>query len=347
MIGPFQRPVDHPVLIPQPQLTFFCPMHGRTVPWAANHTFNPAAVVYQDQIHLLFRAEDGVGDTIGTYTSRVGHAVSTDGLTFDLHPTPVLYPAVDEQQGYEWVGGCEDPRVVQRPDGLFALYYTMWNRGNPVGTPVLARLGVATSWDLQTWTKHGPIFAQSPMLHQWHKAASVVQEVQDGQLVAAQINGHYWMYWGENAVHLATSPDLVQWTPVLDETGEPLTVIAPRPGKFDSLLTEVGPPAVVTAEGIVLIYNGKNGETAEVMDPMLGPGAYAPGQLLLDKSNPAKVLQRPDAPFLQPELPFERTGQYQQGTVFTEALVLYKGSWYLYYGTADTYVGVATAPYQG
>lgn len=347
MIGPFQRPVDHPVLIPQPQLTFFCPMHGRTVSWAANHTFNPAAVVYQDQIHLLFRAEDGVGDTIGTYTSRVGHAVSTDGLTFDLHPTPVLYPALDEQQGYEWVGGCEDPRVVQRPDGLFALYYTMWNRGNPVGTPVLARLGVATSWDLQTWTKHGPIFAQSPVLHQWHKAASVVQEVKDGRLVAAQINGTYWMYWGENAVHLATSPDLVQWTPVLDEMGAPLTVIAPRPGKFDSLLTEVGPPAVVTAEGIILIYNGKNGETAAVMDPTLGPGAYAPGQLLLDKTNPAKVLQRPDAPFLQPELPFERTGQYQQGTVFTEALVLYKERWYLYYGTADTYVGVATAPYQG
>lgn len=350
MIGPFQRPVAQPVIMPDTSLVFFCPMHGDLRYWAANHTFNPAAIVFQDQIHLLFRAEDGVGDTIGAYTSRIGRATSTDGITFVLQPTPILYPDIDSYTGYEWYGGCEDPRVVQRPDGLFALYYTMWNRGNPVGTPVLARIGVATSWDLETWTKQGPIFAQAPvgdMLHQWHKAASVVQEVKDGRLVAAQINDRYWMYWGEHAVFLATSPDLLHWTPVLDSTGNLLQVITPRPGKFDSLLTEVGPPAVLTDEGIVLIYNGKNGETAGVMDPKLAPGTYAPGQLLLDKADPAKVLERMDAPFLKPELPFERTGQYQQGTVFTEGLVLYKGVWYLYYGTADTYVGVAIAPYLG
>ncbi len=350
MIGPFQRPVTHPVLTPDSQLTFACPMRQQTIAWAGNHTFNPAAVVFQDKIHLLFRAEDGAGDTIGTYTSRIGNAISEDGITFAVQPTPVLYPADDANKGYEWAGGCEDPRVVQRPDGLFAIYYTMWNRENPVGTPVLARIGVATSWDLQTWTKHGPIFAVAPvgnMHHRWHKAASVVQRVVDGQLVAVQINGHYWMYWGEHAVYLATSPDLIHWTPVVDATGEPLTIIAPRPGKFDSLLTEVGPPAVLTEEGIELIYNGKNGETAGVMDPTLDPSAYAPGQLLLDPHDPARVLQRADTPFLKPELAFEKTGQYQQGTVFTEALVLYHGTWYLYYGTADTYVGVATAPYAG
>ena len=173
----------------------------------------------------------------------------------------------------------------------------------------------------------------------------MVQEIKDGQLVATQINGHYWMYWGEDAIYLATSPDLIHWTPLLDEAGDLLTVIAPRPGKFDSLLTEVGPPAVLTDAGIVLIYNGKNGDSADMMDPDLAPGAYTPGQLLLDKTDPAQVLTRPDTPFLQPELPFEKTGQYQQGTVFTEGLVLYKGVWYLYYGTADTYVGVATAEY--
>lgn len=350
MIGPFQRPVTHPILTPDPDLHFACPMRGRTVNWAANHTFNPAAIVFQGKVHLLFRAEDGVGDAIGTYTSRIGQAISDDGLTFTMQPAPVLYPAVDGQEGYEWGGGCEDPRVVQRPDGLFVLYYTMWNRGNPVGTPVLARIGVATSWDLQQWTKHGPIFAEAPvgnMLHQWHKAASVVQEIKAGQLVAAPINGHYWMYWGEHAVYLATSPDLIHWTPLLDADGALYQVIAPRPGHFDSILTEVGPPAVVTDEGIVLIYNGKNGATPGEMDPTLGAGAYAPGQLLLDRRDPTRVLQRPATPFLRPELPFERTGQYQQGTVFTEGLVLYKGSWYLYYGTADTYVGVATAPFVG
>ena len=293
MLGPFQRPVTEPVITPDARLVFDCPMQQRLVQWAANHTFNPAAIVFQDQIHLLFRAEDGVGDTIGAYTSRIGHATSNDGITFVLQPTPVLYPDDDPYKGYEWYGGCEDPRVVRRPDGLFVLYYTMWNHNNPVGTPVLARIGVATSWDLQKWTKHGPIFAATSvgnMLDRWHKAASVVQEVKEGQLVAAQIKGRYWMYWGEDAVYLATSPDLIDWTPVLDAAGNLLTVIAPRPGKFDSLLTEVGPPAVLTDAGIVLIYNGKNGEQEGVRDPTLDPGAYAPGQMLLDKANPGEVV---------------------------------------------------------
>lgn len=345
-LGPFTRPVQTPVLAPDATLSFDCPMHGRNVAWAANHTFNPAAIVHQDRINLLFRAEDGVGDTIGTYTSRIGLAVSTDGLNFTIMPEPVFYPADDAFKGYEWYGGCEDGRVVRRADGLFTLYYTMWNRGNPAGIEVLARIGVATSPDLQHWTKHGPIFAQAgTVLNRWHKAASVVQQVVDGALVAAKINGHYWMYWGEEAVHVATSPDLIAWTPLLADDGTPLTLIVPRLGKFDSLLTEVGPPAVLTSQGIVLIYNGKNGETAPDMDPTLGPGAYAPGQLLLAATDPTQVLARADTPFLRPELPFEQTGQYRQGTVFTEGLVLYKEQWYLYYGTADTYVGVATAPY--
>lgn len=56
-------------------------------------------VVFQDQIHLLFRAEDGVGDWIGAYTSRIGHATSTDGITFAGQLTSVLYPADDEYKG--------------------------------------------------------------------------------------------------------------------------------------------------------------------------------------------------------------------------------------------------------
>ena len=35
------------------------------------------------------------------------------------------------------------------------------------------------------------------------------------------------------------------------------------------------------------------------------------------------------------------TGQYQAGTTFAEALVFFKGKWFLYYGTADSFVGLA------
>ena len=343
-IGPFTRPVDQPVIKPTMDLVFDCPMKKQPTRWAENHTFNPAAIVHQGKIHMLFRAEDGDGDEIGHYTSRVGHAVSTNGVSFDLCAEPLLYPADDDWVGQEWYGGCEDPRVVEGEDGTFALYYTMFNKGNPKGSPVNAILGVATSRDLATWQKHGPVFAGRDELTTWHKAAGVVQEIHEGRLVAAKIHGKYWMYWGENAVRLATSTDLVNWTPVLDGDGEAAKLLTPRSGYFDSLLTEVGPPPVLMDDGIVLIYNGKNG--TENGDPALGPGAYAAGQVLFDQNDPTKVLDRLDKPFLKPELDFEKTGQYSQGTVFSEGLVLFRNKWYLYYGTADTYVGVATAPFE-
>jgi predicted GH43/DUF377 family glycosyl hydrolase len=96
---------------------FDCPLRGAPVRWAENHLFNPAAIVAGDRIHLLFRAEDGRGDVVGGYTSRIGLASSADGLDFEVEPAPVLFPANDGQVGAEWFGGCEDPRIVEGPAG--------------------------------------------------------------------------------------------------------------------------------------------------------------------------------------------------------------------------------------
>lgn len=39
--------------------------------------------------------------------------------------------------------------------------------------------------------------------------------------------------------------------------------------------------------------------------------------------------------------PFEKSGQYVNGTVFMEGLVFFKKKWFLYYGCADSRVSVA------
>ena len=343
-IGPFSRPVDRPIIMPTSEFVFNCPMKKQTVRWAENHTFNPAAIARGNTIHMLFRAEDGVGDRIREYTSRIGHALSTDGISFALQPEPVIYPSDDAWVGEEWRGGCEDPRVIETENGDYVIYYTMWNLNNPKGCPPKAIIGVATSTDLVVWQKHGPAFEDARVSQTYHKAAGVVQRIHEGRLVAAKIQDKYWMYWGEDAVRLASSTDLVNWTPVLDEGGEVAKLITPRSGYFDSEFTEVGPPPILTDNGIVLVYNGKNSDKGG--DSAIGPGAYAAGQLLFDPEHPATLLDRLDKPFLEPELDFEKTGQYPQGTVFVEGLVLFKSKWYLYYGTADTYVGVATAPFK-
>ena len=333
----FQRPEGvNPVISPDSTTLFYCPMRKDSVAWEASDTFNPAATIYDGKVVVLYRAEDNSAVGIGTRTSRLGYATSEDGLHFNRMTTPVFYPGEDNQKELECPGGCEDPRVVMTEDGMYVMLYTQWNRKQ-------ARLAVATSRDLQTWEKYGLAFAKAydgRFLDEFSKSASVVTKLKDGKQVVAQIGGKYYMYWGEKFVNVATSVDLVNWEPMLDEKGEFLKVITPRQGKFDSELTECGPPAVVTDKGILLLYNGKNKAGAEG-DTLYTANSYGAGQALFEVQDPTKLIDRLDTPFYIPESDFEKSGQYPAGTVFIEGLVFHQNKWFLYYGCADSRVGVA------
>ena len=342
-IGPFVRPAEgNPVITPRPASIFLSPLDGNRVHWEALHTFNPAAIVRNGKIYVLYRAEDDSGAMeIGGHTSRLGLAVSTDGIHFKRHPAPVFYPAEDDQKAREWPGGVEDPRLVESDDGTYVLTYTQWNR-------ITYSVGIATSKDLLHWKKWGPAFAQAlggKYADLKYKSAGIVTRLQGGRLIAAKINGRYWMYWGEGAIHLATSPDLIHWTPLEDAAGELLVALGKRPGRFDSGFPEVGPPPVLTSDGIVVMNNGKN-DPADG-DPGLGPNAYAAGQALFQADDPSTLIARAETPFLKPELPFEKTGQYAAGTTFAEGLVYFKKKWFLYYGGADSMVAVVIAKGDG
>lgn len=332
----FKKPAFNPIMQADSSYTFFCPVKRELVQWQKADVFNPAAIVRNGKVYILFRAEDIPGTAIGMRTSRIGLAVSDDGLHFTKMKDPVLYPDSSQFLQYDYPGGCEDPRIVEKEDGTYVLLYTSWNRD-------VARLSVATSADLVHWTKQGPAFLKAyegKFLNTWSKSGSVVTKKIKNRIVAAKVKGKYWMYWGENPMYLAWSEDAINWTPVTDTKGELLTVMAPRNKKFDSHLTEPGPPALITDKGILLIYNGKNIEN-EQSDPALPKGTYCGGQALFDLNDPSRLISRCDNYFIKPDLPHEIKGQYQAGTTFTEGLVYFKGKWFLYYGTADSMVGVA------
>src|ERR1700744_3583136 len=323
-LGPFSRP-EHarPVLSPDTNLVFDCPMYQRPIQWAALHTFNPAAIVRDGKVCVLFRSEDASGTmNIGGHTSRIGLAESTDGLQFVSQPRPGVYPAVDDQKTNEWTGGCEDPRIVETEDGKYVMTYTEYRRDSDHR---LARLAVATSPDLVHLIKYGPVFEKlgGDFANHYCKSGAILTRLVNGKLVAVKHQGKYWMYWGEGEIRLASSDDLINWVP------GPV-VLKTRANKFDSALVEAGPPAILTEHGIVLIYNGKNG--SKNGDARLTAGAYAGGQALFDSANPRQLLDRTENPFYQPEADFERTGQYGAGTTFLEGLVAFKGQWLLYYG---------------
>jgi predicted GH43/DUF377 family glycosyl hydrolase len=326
-LGPFTRPAGvNPIIRPDTSTRFYDPITKTMIGWESNDTFNPAAVVKDGKICVLYRAEDRSGKGIGQRTSRIGLATSDDGIHITHRSkVPVLYPDTDAQQEFEWKGGCEDPRVAMTSDGTYLILYTEWNNKVP-------RLGAALSKDLIHWKKHGPVF-QGKFRDMATKSASVVTEVQKGKLVIAKVKGKYWMYWGEDHVYVATSDNLTDWAPLTTRDGELKVLMSPRKGYFDSQLTECGPPAVKTDKGIVLLYNGKDQISA----------TYCAGQVLFDNNDPEKILARLDKPFLVPQDAFEKSGQYPAGTVFIEGLVLFRNKWLLYYGCADSRVAVVIA----
>jgi beta-1,2-mannosidase len=335
-LGKFVKPAINPVLQADSSFLFNCPVKKQVVQWQKADVFNPAAIVRNSKVYLLFRAEDVPGVGIGMRTSRIGIAVSEDGLHFKKDPTPVLYPDSSEFIKYDYPGGCEDPRIVETANGNYVLLYTSWNRE-------VARLSVATSNNLYKWKKQGPAFLKAykgKFLNTWSKSGSIVTQLKNGKFIAAKINGKYWMYWGEGPVYLATSIDLSNWVPLTDANENLVPILPARKKMFDSQIVEPGPPAILTKKGIILLYNGKNAENEDA-DPLLPKGTYCGGQALFDADHPEKLLDRCSNYFIKPDLPHELLGQYKSGTTFIEGFIYFKHTYFLYYGTADSMVGVA------
>ncbi|MDK2854593.1 MAG: hypothetical protein PWQ92_1487 [Thermococcaceae archaeon] len=174
----------------------------------SRNTYNPAVIKEKDRIVMLYRAESKEDQLTG----RIGLAISYDGINFFRHPEPVIEPE------YKWESvGVEDPRIV-KVGKTYYMTYTGYDGKT-------ARLCLATSKNMLTWKKHGPIFEGFE-----HKKNGIKGWTKSGAILP-------WEYMKE-------------------------PVLSPRERYFDNVLVEPGPPLFETSYGITLIYNsaGRCGE---------------------------------------------------------------------------------------
>jgi len=315
----------NPLMEPNSRADFYCPIRRRTVDWESRSVFNPTAILKDGRVWMLYRAQDKNG------TSRIGVADSRDGLDFRKNPIPVLRPDNDPMKDLEWEGGCEDPRIVQREDGLYVMTYTAYDGKT-------ARLCLATSRDLFTWEKLGTVLTDRKYRDLWSKSGAIVCERRGNNIVAKKVRGKYWMYWGDTDLFMAESDNLTTWRPVEDRKGRLIRAMMPRPGLFDSRLVEPGPFALLRKEGIVLLYNSAN--SASNGDKTLAADAYSVGQVLFSAKKPWEVLARSDRYLLTAERDYEREGEVAN-VCFLEGMVWHKGRWLMYYGAGDKKIAVA------
>jgi beta-1,4-mannooligosaccharide/beta-1,4-mannosyl-N-acetylglucosamine phosphorylase len=126
------------------------------------------------------------------------------------------------------------------------------------------------------------------------------------------------------------SPDFLQW-------GDPALLMEAREGSgWDSHKIGLGPPPIETPHGWLVLYHGTH-LTAS------GP-IYRIGVALLDLEDPTIVLRRSDQSVFGPREPYECDGDVGR-VVFPSGWIVdeLRDEVRLYYGAADTRIGLATA----
>jgi predicted GH43/DUF377 family glycosyl hydrolase len=266
--------------------------------------FNPAAAVVDGQTLLLLRIEDRKG------FSSFAVATSPNGLTdWKIDTTRGLLPKLD---GAEESGGIEDPRITKIGDDYFVAY-TGYSADGPL-------VCLAKTRDFSTWERLG---------------AALRPDDKDAALFGVKF-GDRWAMLHRPAtakgshIWVSFSPDLKHW-------GDARLVLTARKGGWwDNNKIGLGPPPLLTKDGWLLCYHGVRVTAAGAI--------YRAGLALLDRDDPAKVLARGDEWVLGPEEPYERQGDVGQ-VVFPCGWILRDDgdTLHLYYGAADTVVGVAEA----
>lgn len=205
--------------------------------------------------------------------------------------------------------GPEDPRIVEI-DGTYHMMYTGFGGRFPGDY----RISYATSSNLITWQRHGIVLDEA------NKDASLFPE---------KIGGKYMLLHRRPPdIWMAFSEDLKNW----DEHRILMKAI-PDSDWENEKIGIAGPP-IKTESGWLLIYHGVSKSHT-----------YSLGIAELDLENPSQVISRQSEPILEPELDWEING-HVPNVVFSCGQVIKDGELYVYYGAADTVIGVANIPLQ-
>lgn len=317
------RSKENPVLSPREHLL-----------WEQMGVFNPAAILLNGDIHLLYRAVGGDG------ISRIGYATSKDGLNFSPGETfpifsfkkpkflgqdvqkydPVMYPSGGSY------GGCEDPRITIL-DGVVYMIFNAFDGWDFI------RIGLSMIDEKDFLNKRWSAWSKPILL-------SPPGEIQKNwMLFPEKIDGKF-------AILHSISPDIeIEYRDSVSSIGvnEPFIEstkgarFGGRENEWDNRIRSAGPPPVKTDKGWLVLYHA-NQDTE--------PHKYKLGAKLLDLNNPKKVIAQSILPMLEPDEWYENDSKpgivYACGALIKE----HDGeeNLFVYYGGGDKYVCAAHAP---
>jgi len=295
--------------------------------------FNPSVVKVGDKFVMLYRTHARFGKTT-PYTFRpgnlsrdqisyIGYAESKDGINFERRDKPFISPDKDFDKY-----GCEDPRITQFGDTFYITYTAIDAPLGDKNSKPNVGIALATTKDFVSVEKHGIIGPPKSS-----KASALFSE---------PVNG------GKIGLALTISPDstnshvAVRYYNSIDEfvnnSGEGWEKFLKKSEETALLKSrwwlrrgpELGAPPIKTDKGWLFIYS------AESMSD-----SWTITAALTDLEKPHKLIARIPAYILQPARKYEMEGLVPNVT-FPEGAVIVGDELYVYYGAADTSVGLAT-----
>jgi predicted GH43/DUF377 family glycosyl hydrolase len=242
-----------------------------------------------------------------TYLTSISHlrlARSNDGINFEIDDVPTISPA----NNYETFG-IEDPRITL----IDGIYYISYVAASPLGVTTC----LISTKDFISFERHGVIFCP---------------ENKDVVLFPGKVDGKFYALhrpvsplFNKQEIWIAESPDLRCW-------GNHRRLMGPQPGLWDETKIGAGAAPFKTDFGWLEIYHGVNRNNR-----------YCLGAVLLDSTEPWKIIARANKPILEPQAGYECEGFFGN-VVFSCGLLCEDDIVKIYYGAADTVICYAELP---
>jgi beta-1,4-mannooligosaccharide/beta-1,4-mannosyl-N-acetylglucosamine phosphorylase len=279
--------------------------------------FNPGAIKYGDKYLLMLRVQSRSRETF------LVMAESMNGIDFRVENKIVDFKGIGKVK--ERIYHIYDPRITK----LGSMYYIIF----AMDMEGSCQLGLGKTVDFRNFDFMGIVSNE---------------DIRNGVLFPEKVQGKYLRMDRPNksvldngprsgsTIWLSESDNLLDWTPLAP-------VIEGRFHYWDEFVGS-GPPPVKTRDGWLHIYHGIAGHFGST-------NIYQAGVVILDLKDPSKVIGRSRGNILEPRELYELVGQvpnvvFPSGLIIeeydAEGFALQGSEAKIYYGAADTVVGLAT-----
>ena len=253
-------------------------------------------------------------------TSVIGYASSGDGYNFEDRPNEPLYTPREPFEAKLVPGGnsgCEATRLTRIGDTIYMLYTAFDGRSEPRVALTYIKVDdfLARCWN---WSR--PILISPPNVPD-----------KDAALFPKKIKGKYAFLHRLGVSIWLDYVDDLQFGDNKWLKGN--VIMSPKDELPDTEKVGISGPPIETKEGWLLLYHCVSRKTQ--------PMTYYVAAALLDLKDPSIILARRKVPILQPETPYELHGQVNN-VVFPCGAVVIGEDLFVYYGGADSVIGVAT-----